>query len=120
MALDIGETPNELDNARRAIAYPVRKPGCQGPNHTTHRDESAAAALPEGAHSRGTERGDPATDRHTSDGVIITIEPSGKCFDHGGEVWPLPAGARLAGFGHPPPRFPRDQGAGSSQVWQTS
>jgi len=26
------------------------------------------------------------------DWVVVTIKPSGKCFDHGGEVWPLPAG----------------------------
>jgi len=35
-------------------------------------------------------------------GLVITIEPSGKCFDYGGEVWPRPAGinhGRQEGFG---------------------
>ena len=34
--------------------------------------------------------------------VVITDAPSGKCFDHGGEVWPIPAGinyGRQEGFG---------------------
>jgi hypothetical protein len=24
-------------------------------------------------------------------GIVVSGEPSRKCFDHGGEVWPLPA-----------------------------